>query len=417
MSQDQYASLVVRELMLLGTRAEHAFAVVQAREVTVRAGYARGQSPKSIASRIAARKGLSGGMAPKSMAEAAGCKLVPIEAFFFGEDLGEIPPMEKCTPSQPSTRLGLAAGRYAPKRSARRARGQVAGGFNSEDMLYRLATAAHQKVPSASLESHTKRIFKRAVSAQELETVFSARVGEAFQKAKFQSALVSEPKYGVPATLKVIFSLDTGAGTPGRMVRVFYQDPQGQPQAYHSLYEIDGKTDLKTGKGLGALITKNTLLFYRSLGIGSIDTHAEWVGRYVWAAFGFQWSLEEADRKADELSAYLEPRIRRGQLRARGRFGNTDFDLEDRPNPWKSLLELIQARAITALSWKTAALYLANPTGELEHVGKPFLAGVHVAGDFKTHLPGQQGAEGWTGSLVLSDRHPTWQVAKARLGL
>jgi hypothetical protein len=408
---DEYASLVAQELVARGIGPSSAIDIVQGIEASIRKSHQSGLSPQAVVDKVF--KSGSSPKVPRNLSEAAGCELVPVEGFFFSDDLLDVPVMENCDSSIASEdRAGLAAGRHRPKR-----KGRVAGNFSDDEMLYRIAVAATARVEPKNLSAYTKRIFGREVSAKEFEGVFSGSVALAAQKAKLSAVLMSEPKYGVPATLKLMFNLDTGTANLGKMIRVYYKDPSGAPQAYHSIYEIDGKTDLKSGKGLGALITKNTLLFYKSLGIQSIDTHAEWVGRYVWASFGFQWNLDEADRKADELSHYLEPRVRRGQFSLRGHAGSFQFDLQDRARPWSAFQELLDARAITSQSWKTAALFLENPSGDLEHVGKPFLAGVHVPGDFKKFVPGHEGAEGWTGTLVLSERHPTWNVAKARLGL
>lgn len=416
-SPDHYASLVAGKLVENGLSRAAAVDVVQSRERAVRASHAKGEAPAKVANKILARRGLAGGMSPKSVAQAAGCELVPVEGFFFSDDVADLPPLQSCEPvayGQPGYALGKADKR---RRALRSSPGRVAGGFSDEGMLHQITVAASERVGEEQMVIAAKHIFGRKVLRSEFERTFSAEIPDAFQKARLTSMMVSAPKRGVPETLKLLFTLNTGAPEAGKMNRVYYRDPAGIPQAYHGVYEIDGRTNVKTGRGLGAAVTKQTLEFYKSLGVGSIDTHAEWVGRYVWAAFGFQWSSWEADNKAEELARYLKDRVRRGQYQLVGRAGNFQFDLTSHLNPWKKFEELLEARAITNEAWKTAGLFLQNPAGELEHVGKPFLAGVPSPEDKTRYLPGQEGAESWTGTLVLNERHPTWNVAKRRLGL
>lgn len=375
--------------------------MVHLSEGAIEQGFRMKVEPAALASQLLAGGPARGGKPGRAgrisgravtVASVVGCATAPIEAYLFDEPASELPPLDHC-PAPPQNK-GLAAG-----------------------------IANMSFIDLKTQEKIWKGLLGRVVTRAELLSVYT---GVTRSGAKVTTKIRSVRGSERDMSLHIAFDLDVD-GYSGYMSRVFRPVRLGgetRCQVYHDQFDLDSSAPKTTGQGIGEYVTRNSLEWYRKLG-GVAETRlmAAWVGRYVWATFGWQWDRDEGEQKALEMYSYVAGRRHKGDWLAIGRTlaGDIDFDEAGgdeqfsrlRPDAVKSIFVRMASRA-----WNFASLELQNArTGEMDRVGRVFLCGMQDPRDPKRYVQGEEGAATWEGSLVIDERHPTWQRAKARLGL
>jgi hypothetical protein len=377
-SFDAYVRAVYTALRASGTPHSEADLALRRGYLQVSTGFSKGLPVAAIARKLTPRRGLAGGSAPRSVAEAVGCKVAPIEAFFVEPD--DLPPLPTC-------RL-------------RRKSGLVAGGF---DVYAQTST-----VGRAEFERQLRAIFGEEVVIAELEDVYSVRMpGGFYQRCRADLLAIGKD------IADVTFSVDTGSEVKGLLARRFIRH-KGRVYAYHAIYDIDSGTNSNAARGLAAEATRKSLKWYRASGVDSVLTHAAWVGRYVWASFGFNWDGAEASFKQKEFFSYLDGH--RQALQPRGWIETATSRVEFNDiRDWEEFDEAVEAGSFTDDSWRAASLRMLDLSGREVHVGKDFLMGTHLSG--KRFSQDNPGAKGWDGTLSLDPSSPSYKRAARRLKL
>lgn len=310
------------------------------------------------------------------------CPWVPAEAYMLGDPLDTLPPIGQCK--------GFVAGR---RRAVGHAEGQT--DLAAAPLLQDRITAA---------------VFGRAVSPREFEQAFSgvSRAGTpALAKVKKISA--ARPVDGI-ADCTVAIELRVGRHK-GRILHQFFRRG-AERVGYLKLFDLSEEMPKELGQGIGESVWRNALKWQMKMGIGASRLHADWVGRYVWATFGYNWDRDDIPNMREALSEYLEPRVRRGAVMMEGAALTGRFQY-DAWHPFE--------RHVTRLcdqAWNIASLQLATPAGALDHVGKRFLMGEREEGEGALRYKrGEPGVQSYDAELVLRPGHPTFERAKVRLGL
>lgn len=378
---DRYANEVVSEMITrFGYSVRDASRIVQKSEGKVRAWHRDGIPSRTAAKRLHLRgaAGRIDGDASFKKLVPSGCKYIPVEAFMVDADPSDLPPVDVCT----------AKAMAAPP--------QLAGFEGSDEPL------KQNRVLS--------EVFGRPMKKEELEEAFSgvSRNGTPVM-ARVKSVYQPKNPLKGQSEVTVFCQLKAKGKEIGRMRRGFLRQANGLLFAYHSVVELDKEIRTSLGQGIGESITRNTLRWEKKIGIAAVDLHAAWVGRYVWASYGWQWNADEATQKWRELVEYVDERRDRYVLRGSSIL-HGEFDFGD---DFKRFRE--HAKLLVVRPWDLASLHLA-PRGNkpLVHVGKIFLAGIEIGSEY---APDEGGAEEWEGRLTLKDGHPTWERAKKKLQL
>jgi hypothetical protein len=280
----------------------------------------------------------------------------------------------------------------------------------------RKTITAHSRDDRARLFS---AVFGHAVTGADLEVAFSG-VSRGGTKAVARLMRVYTSGASDPDYLDVSADFEVRIGShSGVIIRRFYREKKtGKVIAYHEKFDLDESTPKELGQGVGESITRHAILWYLKNGVSEIRTYAAWVGRYVWATFGFNWADGEVQHdKARELAGYLE-------------------DHEDQIDPTKgatirgqfkvpgSLTSAIRtvSQGVSKDAWTLASLHLpaaraSSGDSEMVHVGKTFLIGIKDPRDPRHYLRGEEGASDWEGILVLKPGHPSFERARVRLKL
>lgn len=388
LSPDVYATRVASALTRAGLSAGRAVALVQGAESAVRAGRAAGRAPGAVARGLLSPRGRRGHAAGQQTFESAagGCAQVPIEAFMAGLDPLDLPPLPYC-----NVRKGSAVGTY--------------GTPDTTDLDDTKQQAAFNAV-------FGKGVVTRAV----LEEIYSGKnaAGD-ICKSKLvrvdSSVGKQDPRRnGASAIVRVRLKMKIG-GTKytGDVGRTFYRYGDGRIICHHDIFDLTSNTPKSLGSGIGESVTRSALRFYRKLGnVAGVTTHAAWVGRYVWASFGWNWNADSRAKILDHFFDYIDERDNVYELRGSSLLG----EFESRS--FREFKMYIQG--LTTRAWNFASLHLYNKrTGAMEHVGKKYLAGVQLEDDPTDYVKGEEGAPEWEGALTLTDGHATYERAKARL--
>lgn len=338
----------------------------------------RARRPAAQVSRaLGSRFGFSSGQ--HSVRAAVGCKVAPIEAFFVEPE--DLPPLPTC--------------RLRPRS------GLVAGGFDVHERA--------RPVGQREFEQELSRVLGGdEVSLEELADVYSVKVDGGFQRARPTRLLTAKN------AAAVVFDVDTGARDTG-IISVRFFRHKHRAHVYVDLYDISSETDSQVAKGLGAAAMRKAIPWYRASHIDSVLLFAAWVGRYVWASFGFTWDDREADKKAEELAAYLDKH--KQALMPAGWFESTTKRVDFRGDVahWQDLIEVAADGEFTQESWRAASLHLLDRAGNEAHVGKGFLMGTHLGG--RRFAEDDPGASAWNGELDLDPKSTSYQRAARRLKL
>mgnify|MGYP001610017377 FL=1 len=315
------------------------------------------------------------------------CPWVPAEAYLIADPLDTLPPLHKCQ------------GRIAGRRKA-------------------VALAEGQTTVAPALQDRiTAAVFGRVVAPREFEHACSGQSRSGVPAlAKVKKISASKPVDGV-FDCTVTMELRIGKHK-GRILHQFFR--QGTERAgYLKMFDLSEGMPKELGQGVGESVWRNALQWQMLAGVGSSRLHAEWVGRYVWATFGYNWDFEDVPGKREELSEYLEPRVRRGALMMEGAALTGAFQHDSWP-PFKQHITRLCDRA-----WNVASLQLAAPSQggalDLDHVGKRFLMGEREAvgsdDEELRYKRGEPGVQSYDAMLVPRPGHPTFERAKVRLGL
>lgn len=312
-----------------------------------------------------------------------GCPFVPVEAFLYEGDERDLPSLDHCRVR--ATR-GMAIASTAP-RAAR---------------------------PSSKLSESAllREVFGQSTTRDDLSEAFSARTHDGVHvRAEVVRAWTTGKQSGV-LDLGVEFRvlIDGAPNVSGVMARNFYRDAKGVLTASHEVFDLGMKFTKTMGQGIGAAVTKKSLLWEKRVGVSRVDLNASWVGRYVWATFGWNWSADEAAKKREELWRYVKGRRNR-VFTLEGKSFLGSFHVDDMDD-FKVVVEGLSRRA-----WDVASLVMNDGMGGTVHVGKTFLAGILDERKPGSYRVTESGAESWEGSLVLRDGHPTWERCKHRLGI
>lgn len=392
-SPDAYAASVASALTRTGLSAGRAVTIVQRAERAVRAGHAAGAAPATIARGLLpsrGRLGASGGSATFEHS-ANGCASVPVEAFMAGLDPLDLPPLPFCN----------------------------AGGRG-------LSLPAHGSPESTDIDVTKQQaafdsVFGRGVVTRAvLEEIYSGR-NAAGDLCKSKLVRVDgtvgkqDPRRnGAVAIVRVRMKMkiaNTKFG--GDIGRTFYRYGDGNIVCHHDIFDLTSNTPKSLGSGVGESVTRNSIRFYRKLGnVAGITTHAAWVGRYVWASFGWNWDAPSRDKLLDHFFDYIDERVESGVYELRGSSLLGEFSS-------RSFREFkMYVQGLTTRAWNFASLHLHNRRdGSMEHVGKKYLAGVPLEDDPSDYVKGEEGAPEWEGALILKEGHPTFERARARLKL
>jgi SPP1 gp7 family putative phage head morphogenesis protein len=137
----------------------------------------------------------------------------------------------------------------------------------------------------------------RVPTPQSLEAAYSA--GGAH--ARLAGVSVQGANKVRPLGVRIELGLMKDGQDIGALSRLFYRRG-GQLVAYQESIEL---LDTEQGAGVGSAIHEATLAAYRQMGVSQIELDAEFIGRYVWAKKGFQWSAADVVKKRAELFEYL----------------------------------------------------------------------------------------------------------------
>lgn len=380
---DAYATRVAAALRSRGLASSRAIALVQSREEAVWRAFEAGRTPSEVAARIARLEGRSqgrGGGRQTSMARvAAGCSTVPIDAFLYEGSVEDLPRLDRCVGRAP---------------------GHVVGGVRTS-------------VPAgASRDALTASVFGRTISAKELEAAFSGTTRDGTPAIAKLTRIWTESRVRANTNrpdFTATFCVKIGAHE-GHMTRRFWRE-EDTITAYHELFDLSEDTPKELGRGVGESITRNSLIWEKQVGVHQVELYASWVGRYVWATFGFDWDGDRFRRdKIVELVNYIKPRFEE----VRGSTLQREFDFGRMTRDTATTL----AHGVSRHPWDLASLHMApNHGGDPVHVGKVFLAGIKNPEDSSRYLPGEGGASEWRGVMTLRDGHASWERARRRLGI
>ncbi len=172
----------------------------------------------------------------------------------------------------------------------------------------------------------------------------------------------------------------------GNVTRTFIRHPDGRFEVHHDYFKVD---DPKLqGGGLGEAMLRQAIQSYEQLKVDEITVDTAWVGKYTWASFGYNWNADTAERMKHSLRDYLAAY---GIDRTRAR----DIAARASKNSWDvAALDVDGIRIATGYGPATEA-------PREERIGKAFLL---------------QGS-GWSGTLKLDRKDPSYHRAKERLKL
>ena len=325
------------------------------------------------------------------------CPWVPAEAYLIADPLDTLPPLTQCK--------GFIAGR-------RRAVGHVEGQAEVSPALQDRITAA---------------VFGRAVSPREFEKAFSGTTRSGTPAlAKVKKISAAKPVDGV-FDCTVAMELRVGKHK-GRILHQFFRKG-AERIGYLKLFDLSEEMPKELGQGVGESVWRNALRWQMAMGIGASRLHAAWVGRYVWATFGYNWGPEDVPVMRSDLIRYLKPRVSRGLYRMEGAALTGRFHADS----WHDVSDFVDGKSVSIVgferhvarlcdrAWNVASLQLMTPEGTLDHVGKRFLMGERddsgAPGSALRYKRGEPGAESYDAELMLRPGHPTFERAKVRLGL
>lgn len=423
-SIDHYAALTAKALVSLGLSRREAVSVVQNREATVRDGHARHASAASVAKKIFSRRGHSGGMTP-TVSQAAGCKYVPIEGFLL-DDPSDLPPLDHCPTL---SRTVAKAGRAGPRPGR-------AGPKTDDESLFQSDSLRSEKQAMMAYRKISGDLFDRVIPLEEFEALYSAKVATGSQRATVSQVRVFSNGFAIEMLLRM------HDGKFGEISRIFTKTVRGVHRVEHSLYMLDGTSagpNDRSNRGLGAVVTKKSLLWYLDNGLHEVTTTAAWVGRYVWASFGFDWSDDdERSNRLEWLPRYIikRPYPFTGD-KDHAWVGRYDTD-KPKGGEFDSGFEERQLKhEVRSLkhSWNLSSLWLkytepkGPPAAALSennvasstlaengymHVGKNYLMGVGE-GYVKVDGEREMGEQPWEGVIRLEDGEPSFERARQRL--
>jgi hypothetical protein len=260
-----------------------------------------------------------------------------------------------------------------------------------------------RKHTSAYASAFTKKEFaaaaRKVFPSDKIPTVESLEKVWGSEAAEHSIKISSVRAYDEDGVAKVWLSGDIigpKGNSIGRITRTFIRypkdrrHPNGLLEVHHDYFKIEDADE--QGKKTGESMLRQSIQTYEELGAHKLTVDAAWVGRYTWATFGYNWT-ENYGRNtiAPRLTRYL---VSKGidQERAAG-----------------------LAASVATESWAVAALDVddrrINVTSEGKKMdmklGKAFLLEyTNTSGDM------------WSGTIDLEDKsHPTYQRAKARVGL
>ena len=264
-----------------------------------------------------------------------------------------------------------------------------------------------------------KDLFGRNVLLSDFELAFSAVLGGQFYRAKVHATKdgIQGGRDSHGSYLRLWGKILRNDQQVGRFKRSFARiGERGYVVAQHDLIELDD--DLPAG--IGTAMTRNTLVWERMLGVREVRLHAEWVGRYIWAKFGWNWAdHEEFETKTRELKAFLRPRLLPGI--------STCFSSAEAPKTCATYDDAQEgahgiAKAVAPRAWNVAMLKLYGAEDQVqtetcdaqESDAKHAVARACPTG--KAFLLAAR-TTGWNGKLILRDGDPGWERCKRVLML
>lgn len=161
-------------------------------------------------------------------------------------------------------------------------------------------------------------------------------------------------------------------GPKGYISRIFKLSDRGDRYVVHNLMSLNDKDQ---GKGLGALLLRDTIESYKEMGIKEIKLTANIdVGGYAWAKYGFKLDLEKDPESVNEMKNEL-----RGTL--------ADLVKTHAITPRLGLsVERILNKMDSDSLWRLSDMTAPIGKAEGAPLGKVLLKGTH-----------------WSGSLNLTD--------------
>lgn len=204
---------------------------------------------------------------------------------------------------------------------------------------------------------------------------------------------------GIKATLSrisvkgnaIVFDLDyldAKGRIVGNVVRKF-ERVNGELNVFHDYFFLDPS---KQGKDTALKVLRNSFAAYLDLGVSNVSLHAEKVGRYAWAKYGWQWAADTATKVAVQLAKYL---IAEGYSQHIAQVMAADLAL----HPWR-IADLVRPPKPGEPIHKKDSKQ-AKAQAEHRKIGKRFL----LQGD------------GWSGTIKLSPGAPEFERLKQQLQL
>lgn len=309
-------------------------------------------------------------------------------------------------------RRGLRAGHTMGSRSGRRA-GRSAG---SKPLI------PPEPFKDPNTTALVRDLFGHEVLLSDFELAFSALLGGDFYRAK-----VHATKDGIQGGrdreglyLRLWGKILRNDHQVGRFKRTFarprnHSGQLGPIVAQHDLIELDD--DLPSG--IGTAMARNTLIWERGLGVREVRLHAEWVGRYIWAKFGWNWAdMQEFQTKTQELKMFLRPRLFPGTTCfSAAETKKTCAMFDGAQEGAHGIAKIVAPRA-----WNVATLKIYDAEDRVQtetcDAQESDAKGVvlHACPTGKAFLLSSR-TTGWDGRLILRDGDPGWERCKRVLAL